>query len=73
MASADTDLPRWLDIVVLPLVNLALALAAAGVVLLAVGQNPARVLPLLLDGAFGSRAGFSYTLYYATTFVFTGL
>jgi ABC-type uncharacterized transport system permease subunit len=71
--STDTELPRWLDIGVLPLLNLALALAAAGVVLLAVGQNPVQVLPLLLDGAFGSLAGLSYTLYYATTFVFTGL
>jgi general nucleoside transport system permease protein len=31
------------------------------------------VLALLVKGAFGSRAGISYTLYYATTFVFTGL
>jgi ABC-type uncharacterized transport system permease subunit len=27
----------------------------------------------LLDGAFGSPRGLSYTLYYATTFIFTGL
>ncbi len=67
------DLPRWLDAGVLPLVNLALAMLAAGVVLLAVGFDPLQVLPRLIDGAFGSRAGLSYTLYYATTFVFTGL
>ncbi len=67
------ELPRWVDAGVLPLVNLALAMLAAGIVLLAVGFDPWQVLPLLIDGAFGSRAGLSYTLYYATTFVFTGL
>lgn len=55
------------------LLSLGLALAAAGVVVAAVGQPPWRVGALLLQGAFGSARGFSYTLYYATTFVFTGL
>ena len=41
--------------------------------MLLVGQDPRQVLALLVKGAFGSRVGFSYTLYYATTFVFTGL
>ena len=67
------DMPRWLDLVVLPMVNLALAFAVSAVVLLAIGQDPWQVLTLLVKGAFGSRGGLSYTLYYATTFVFTGL
>ena len=71
--SQPIELPRWLDLVVLPLFNLALALLACGVVVLIVGQSPAQVLALLIKGAFGSRMGLSYTLYYATTFVFTGL
>ena len=66
-------LPRWLDLIVLPLVNLTLAFAVSAVVLVAIGQDPVQVLVLLVKGAFGSRAGVSYTLYYATTFVFTGL
>jgi len=66
-------LPRWLDLIVLPLVNLLLAFAVCAVVLLAIGQNPVQVLVLLVKGSFGSRNGLSYTLYYATTFVFTGL
>jgi simple sugar transport system permease protein len=37
------------------------------------GLDPLRVLPLLVQGAFGSRSGLSYTLYYATTYVFAGL
>jgi simple sugar transport system permease protein len=67
------ELPRWMDLVVLPLVNLALAFAVSAVVLLVIGQEPLRVLGLLVSGAFGSATGLSYTLYYATTFVFTGL
>ena len=67
------DLPRWIDIVVLPLVNLALALLVSGVVVALIGLDPVQVITQLVKGAFGSRAGISYTLYYATTFVFTGL
>ncbi len=57
----------------LPAVNLAMALLVAGLVVLLVGFEPAQVISLLIKGAFGSQAGLSYTLYYATTFVFTGL
>jgi general nucleoside transport system permease protein len=71
--SQPLEMPRWLDLLVLPLFNLLLALLACGVVVLIVGHNPAQVLALLIKGAFGSRIGLSYTLYYATTFVFTGL
>ena len=67
------DLPRWIDIIVLPLVNLALALLVSGVVVALIGLDPVQVITQLVKGAFGSRAGISYTLYYATTFVFTGL
>ena len=71
--SRPVDLPRWLDIVVLPLVNLALALLVSGIVVAVIGLDPVQVITQLVKGAFGSRAGISYTLYYATTFVFTGL
>ena len=62
-----------MDVAVLPIVNLAFALLVAGVVVALVGFKPGQVLALLIQGAFGSKAGISYTLYYATTFVFTGL
>ncbi|MFO0121849.1 MAG: response regulator, partial [Inhella sp.] len=67
------SLPRWVDLLVLPLLNLALALLVAGLVVLVAGFQPGQVLTLLVKGAFGSQAGIGYTLYYATTFVFTGL
>jgi simple sugar transport system permease protein len=71
--SAAPALPRWADVLVLPLVNLGMALLVAGVVVALIGQNPMEVLSLLVKGAFGSARGFSYTLYYTTTFIFTGL
>ena len=71
--SRPVELPRWMDIGLLPMVNLALALAVCAAVLAAVGLAPLQVLALLVKGAFGSASGISYTLYYATTFVFTGL
>ena len=70
---ASTALPRWLDLIVLPLINLAMAFAVSAIVLVMIGQDPLQVLVLLVKGAFGSRAGIGYTLYYTTTFVFTGL
>ncbi|MCY7315022.1 MAG: ABC transporter permease [Rubrivivax sp.] len=71
--SQPAELPRWMDVALLPAVNLAFALLVAGFVVLLVGFDPRQVLALLIKGAFGSAAGISYTLYYATTFVFTGL
>lgn len=69
----NQPLPRWADLIVLPIVNLAVALLAAGVMVWLVGQNPLEVITVLVHGAFGTTRGLSYTLYYATTFVFTGL
>ena len=71
--NAAAPLPRWAELWLLPLLNLGIALAAAGVVVALVGQDPAQVLAVLLHGAFGTPRGIGYTLYYATSFVFTGL
>ncbi|MEJ6004566.1 ABC transporter permease [Paucibacter sp. AS339] len=66
-------LPRWIDVGLLPLWNLLVALLVAGGVVLAIGQSPSQALSVLLEGALGSSRGIGYTLYYATTFIFTGL
>lgn len=71
--NAASTLPRWADVVLLPLLNLAIAFAVAGAVLALAGQHPVEVLRLMLRGALGTPRGLSYTLYYATTFIFTGL
>ena len=71
--SQPVDLPRWMDLALLPALSLACALLVAGGVVKLVGFDPVQVLQLLLKGAFGSEVGLSYTAYYATTFIFTGL
>jgi len=69
----SSTLPRWADVLLLPLLNLGMALLVAGSVVALVGYDPWQVLVALVHGAFGTARGFSYTLYYATTFIFTGL
>lgn len=66
-------LPGWIEVLVLPVLNVALALAVAGLVVWLLGQDPAAAVRLLLQGAFGSEIAWGYTLYYTTNFVFTGL
>jgi simple sugar transport system permease protein len=71
--SAGDGLPRWVDVGLLPLVNLGAALALSSLAVLAIGENPLSALAILVRGALGSPEAWGYTLYYATNFVFTGL
>jgi simple sugar transport system permease protein len=66
-------LPRVIDWVLLPAANLCAAFLVSGLVVLAVGENPLRALALLVEGAVGYPEAIGYTLYYATSFAFTGL
>lgn len=67
------SLPRWVDIALLPLLNVVLAFLVGGLIVLAVGQNPLQAVGIMLYGAFGYGSGFGYTLYYTTDFIFAGL
>jgi general nucleoside transport system permease protein len=66
-------LPRWADVALVPLVSLLLAGTIAALVLLAIGQSPVQAFNVMVDGALGSAYGWGYTLYYTTSFIFTGL
>ncbi len=66
-------MPKWADVILLPLISLSLAAIISGLVLLATGQNPITALWVMIDGSLGSSRGWGYTLYYATNFMFTGL
>ena len=68
-----TDLPRWADVALIPLLNLLLALAVSGLVVLYIGESPVEAMSIMVRGAVGSTYGWGYTLFYATNFVFTGL
>lgn len=71
--SVRVPLPRWVDIALLPLLNVTLAFLIGGLIVLSVGQNPLDAVGIMLYGAFGYGSGFGYTLYYTTDFVFAGL
>ena len=66
-------LPRWLEIFVVPLVNLLLALLVVALVFVAIGEDPFRALAVMAQGAFVYPGSLGYTLYYTTNFIFTGL
>ena len=66
-------LPRWADVILIPVINLVLALLVSGLVVLYIGENPIEAIKILLNGAIGSTRGWGYTLYFATNFIFTGL
>ncbi|MHA6345535.1 ABC transporter permease [Roseivivax sp. CAU 1761] len=66
-------MPAWADAVLVPLISLLLAAALSALVILAIGENPVEAFRLMVDGALMRSAGWGYTLYYATNFIFTGL
>ncbi len=66
-------LPRWMDALLLPALNVALALLVTAAVIAAIGQSPWQAISVMVEGAFGGAQGWGYTLYYATSFIFTGL
>jgi general nucleoside transport system permease protein len=68
-----TKLPTWADVLLVPFISLALAAICAAIVLLAIGQSPVQAFTVMVNGALGSAYGWGYTLYYATSFIFTGL
>ncbi len=73
MSQSSSELPRWVTIVALPVLNLIAAAIVSGFVVLLIGENPLQVLQVLIYGAFGFGEGIGYTLFYTTNFIFTGL
>jgi simple sugar transport system permease protein len=66
-------MPKWADVVLIPLISLILAAILSALVILAIGEDPVAAVKLMVSGALGSTYGWGYTLYYATNFMFTGL
>ncbi len=67
------ELPTWVNIGLLPLLNLLAAFLVSGLIVLLLGENPIEAVRLLVFGAFGYGEAIGYTLFYATNFIFTGL
>lgn len=70
---ADGQLPWWATAILMPVLNVAVALALSALVILVIGEDPVGALGTMVVGAFGSGTGIGYTLYYATSLIFTGL
>ncbi|MBZ2208765.1 ABC transporter permease [Massilia soli] len=68
-----TELPRWATGFVLPILNLVSALLVAALVIHLLGESPTESLAILIDSAVLNPEGLAYTLFYASTFIFTGL
>ena len=66
-------MPKWADVILIPLISVILALLVSGLVVALIGESPIRAMQVMVRGAFGSAYGWGYTLYYATNFIFTGL
>ena len=73
MSRPYAKLPPLIDYGLIPLINLVVAFAVAGLVVLVVGESPVEAAALMIRGAFGYGEGIGFTLYYATSFIFTGL
>ncbi len=66
-------MPKWADVVLIPVISLILAAILSALVIVAIGEDPVEAVNLMVTGALGSTYGWGYTLYYATNFMFTGL
>ena len=73
MTARSGELPAWVNLGLLPLLNLAAAFLVSGLIMLFLGENPLEAVELLVYGAFGYGEAIGYTLFYATSFIFTGL
>ncbi len=67
------DLPRWATAFVMPVLNLLSALLVAALVIHLLGESPTESMAILINSAVVNPEGLSYTLFYASTFIFTGL
>ncbi|MGJ7915843.1 ABC transporter permease [Massilia sp. LXY-6] len=68
-----TELPRWATGFVLPILNLLSALLVAALVIHLLGESPLESMGILINSAIVNPEGLAYTLFYASTFIFTGL
>ena len=73
MAAPYAKLPKWVDYGLLPLINILVAFLISGLVVWLADESPLKAAGLLIKGAFGYGEGIGYTLFYATSFIFTGL
>ena len=55
-------MPKWADVILIPLINFALAMFVSGLVILAIGKDPIVAIKTMIEGAFYTTNGIGYTL-----------
>lgn len=73
MSTASVPLPNWITYGLLPFLNVVTAFLISGLVVWSIGENPFAALRLLIEGALGRGDAIGFTLFYTTSFIFTGL
>ncbi|QCI96522.1 ABC transporter permease [Agrobacterium larrymoorei] len=73
MSTASVPLPSWMTYGLLPLLNILTAFFISGLVVWSIGEDPFAALRLLIEGALGRGDAIGFTLFYTTSFIFTGL
>ncbi|WP_421611958.1 ABC transporter permease [Agrobacterium tumefaciens] len=73
MSTASVPLPKWITYGLLPFLNVVTAFLISGLVVWSIGENPLAALRLLIEGALGRGDAIGFTLFYTTSFIFTGL
>lgn len=73
MSTASVPLPNWISYGLLPLLNVVTAFLISGLVVWSIGESPLAALRLLIQGALGRGDAIGFTLFYTTSFIFTGL
>ena len=53
----NSNVPRWGSSVIVPLVNLTLALLVSGLFVFIAGEDPVEAVKLIIDGSFGYIQG----------------
>ncbi|MCS4243537.1 simple sugar transport system permease protein [Rhizobium sp. BIGb0125] len=73
MSTASVPLPNWISYGLMPLLNIMTAFLISGLVVWSIGEDPFAALNLLVQGALGRGDAIGFTLFYTTSFIFTGL
>ncbi|KXG84507.1 ABC transporter permease [Agrobacterium bohemicum] len=73
MSTASVPLPNWMSYGLLPFLNILTAFVISGLVVWGIGEDPFAALQLLIEGALGRGDAIGFTLFYTTSFIFTGL
>ncbi len=73
MSTASVPLPNWMSYGLLPFLNILTAFLISGLVVWGIGEDPFAALRLLIEGALGRGDAIGFTLFYTTSFIFTGL